>query len=145
MSLVEHAPLYGAEEAAAIVYRLYGIKGHARPLPSERDQNFQIDTGGGERYVLKIANEREAPDLLDAQNHVLQHIAQAGSAALGATVLRTVAGEMESCASVSASTARNSAIDHAGRLASVAWAAFQSSSSNVPRSPTTAGAICGSS
>ncbi|HRW46582.1 MAG TPA: aminotransferase class III-fold pyridoxal phosphate-dependent enzyme [Caldilinea sp.] len=93
MSLVEHAPLYSAEEAAAIVYRLYGIKGHARPLPSERDQNFQIDTGGGERYVLKIANEREAPDLLDAQNHVLQHIAQAGSAALGATVLRTVAGE----------------------------------------------------
>jgi len=92
MSLVEHAPLYSAEEAASIAYRLYGIKGHARPLPSERDQNFQIDAGG-DRYVLKIANEREEPDLLDAQNHVLQHIAQTGSAALGAVVLRTVAGE----------------------------------------------------
>ncbi len=113
MSLVEHAPLYSAEEAAAIVYRLYGIKGHARPLPSERDQNFQIDTGSGERFVLKIANAQEAPDLLDAQNHVLQHIAQAGGAAMGAHVLRTVGGE-----TIGRTTANGDGASHFVRLLS---------------------------
>ena len=111
MSLVEHAPHYTADEAAAIAHKLYGIKGRARPLPSERDQNFQIDCGG-ERFVLKIANAQEAPDLLDAQNHVLQHITQAGGAVPGAHVLRSVAGE------TIARTANGDGISHFVRLLS---------------------------
>jgi Ser/Thr protein kinase RdoA (MazF antagonist) len=41
------------------------------PLPSERDQNFSIQTASGERFVLKIAKSDERRDVLDLQNSVL--------------------------------------------------------------------------
>ena len=44
-------------------------------MPSERDQNFLITNNPGEKFVLKIANAREEPAFLEAQNAVLKHVA----------------------------------------------------------------------
>ena len=68
------APSFDAESAASIVAEHFGIHGTARQLPSERDQNFQITNSAGEKFVFKIANALEAPELLDAQNAVLRHL-----------------------------------------------------------------------
>ena len=42
--------------------------GTPSPLPSERDQNFQLCDAQGRQAVLKIANALEEYALLEAQN-----------------------------------------------------------------------------
>ncbi|MEJ5246600.1 MAG: aminotransferase class III-fold pyridoxal phosphate-dependent enzyme [Caldilinea sp.] len=93
MSFVLTAPRFDLREAAAIALEQYGVSGAMRPLPSERDQNFYIRTASGEEFVLKIANAEESLDLLDAQNHALKRMAQAGLPLSGAAVMRTLNNE----------------------------------------------------
>jgi Ser/Thr protein kinase RdoA (MazF antagonist) len=59
-----------------LVYELYGIRGSAQQLPSERDQNFLITADTGEKFVLKISNALELRPFLGAQNWVLKHLSQ---------------------------------------------------------------------
>lgn len=74
MDLLLHAPALTAAEAVELARRLYGIDAEARPLPSERDQNFVLHTAAGDRFVLKIANALEPKDLLSAQNAALGYV-----------------------------------------------------------------------
>lgn len=76
MPLLEHAPDWNVGDVKTLVEHLYGISTTATPLPSERDQNFLLQTEGGEKFVLKIANALENEELLQAQNQVLRHLAQ---------------------------------------------------------------------
>jgi len=76
MHLLEHMPAFDVESAAAIVHKYFGIRASASPLPSERDQNFLLTNGAGEKFVLKIANALETPAFLEAQNTVLTHLAK---------------------------------------------------------------------
>jgi Ser/Thr protein kinase RdoA (MazF antagonist) len=59
-----------------LAYELYGIRGSAEQLPSERDQNFLITADTGEKFVLKISNALELRPFLGAQNWVLKHLSQ---------------------------------------------------------------------
>lgn len=93
MALVQTAPRFDIRQAAEIALRLYGVHGAIRPLPSERDQNFRIEVHSGEGFVLKIANASESYDLLDAQNHALKRMAQAGLPLSGSAVVPTLTGE----------------------------------------------------
>lgn len=68
-------PSFDAETATAIAAEHFGIRGVARQLPSERDQNFLITNSAGEKFVLKIANALEEPAFVEAQNAVLKHLA----------------------------------------------------------------------
>ena len=45
-------------------------------MPSERDRNFLLTDGGGEKFVLKIANARENAEVLEAQNAIMNHLAE---------------------------------------------------------------------
>jgi Ser/Thr protein kinase RdoA (MazF antagonist) len=58
ISPLQQAPRLEPADAESLTRDLFGIAGAARPLPSERDQNFVIDAGG-RRFVLKIANAGE--------------------------------------------------------------------------------------
>ena len=75
MTVVNHAPGFSPQDAARLVHDLYDLEANARPLPSERDQNFVIDAAGGAQYVLKIANALEDRTTLEAQNQVMLHLA----------------------------------------------------------------------
>jgi len=48
----------------------------AQRLPSERDQNFLLTDDSGQQFVLKIANTAESRDFLEAQNAVLDYLAE---------------------------------------------------------------------
>jgi 4-aminobutyrate aminotransferase-like enzyme/Ser/Thr protein kinase RdoA (MazF antagonist) len=74
ISPLQQAPRLEPADAESLTRDLFGIAGAARPLPSERDQNFVIDAGG-RRFVLKIANAGESYELLDAQNAAMSHLA----------------------------------------------------------------------
>ena len=59
-----------------LAYEFFGIEGSVEPLPSERDQNFLITDGRGEKFVLKIANAGESRAFLEAQNAVLSYLSE---------------------------------------------------------------------
>ena len=69
------APRFALDHAARIAADLYGLNVSASALPSERDQNFLLQTKSGERYVLKIANLKEAFEFLELQNQVIRFLA----------------------------------------------------------------------
>jgi Ser/Thr protein kinase RdoA (MazF antagonist) len=48
----------------------------ARQLPSERDQNFLVTDDSGQQLVLKVANIAESRSFLEAQNAVLEYLAE---------------------------------------------------------------------
>jgi 4-aminobutyrate aminotransferase-like enzyme/Ser/Thr protein kinase RdoA (MazF antagonist) len=68
-------PRFTAEVIAAIAAELFGLRGQASDLGSERDQTFLIDDGaaGG---VLKISNLGEDADVLDLEAKAIEHISR---------------------------------------------------------------------
>src|SRR3984893_14735114 len=75
MLLLENTPRFLLEDAIALAGKLYGLQAAAQSLPSERDQNFLLETESGNKFVLKIANALEDRLLLEAQNEALVHLA----------------------------------------------------------------------
>ena len=83
-ALVNHAPQFTVRAATEMALDIYGLAAQAQPLPSERDQNFYLETEGGAAYVLKLANATESLEVLDVQNRAMMHIAaQKGELASG--------------------------------------------------------------
>ena len=72
--VVRKAPHFSREDAVRFADQLYGVRTVAEGLPSERDQNFQLRNAAGCQYVLKIANQEEALEVLDLQNKVMRFL-----------------------------------------------------------------------
>ncbi|HYY08201.1 MAG TPA: homoserine kinase, partial [Actinomycetota bacterium] len=54
-------PTFGVDGAERIAASVFGIRGRASALVSERDQNFRIAVEDGLGWVLKISNAAEDP------------------------------------------------------------------------------------
>jgi Ser/Thr protein kinase RdoA (MazF antagonist) len=67
-------PNFSSSDARALLRERFGIDGTLAPLPSERDQNFRVETPSGERLVLKIAQAGEERAVLELQNAMIAHI-----------------------------------------------------------------------
>jgi 4-aminobutyrate aminotransferase-like enzyme/Ser/Thr protein kinase RdoA (MazF antagonist) len=68
-------PQLGADEAAEIATRLFGIPARAEPIYSERDRNFRLNSSAGD-FILKIANGEEDRSVTDFQLGALLHVAR---------------------------------------------------------------------
>ena len=68
-------PAFSLREAVQIAKDHFDLDATARPLVSERDQNFHLVTGSGRQFVLKIANPAEDRQVVDFQVQALRHIA----------------------------------------------------------------------
>ncbi len=75
-NLKDTRPRFSASQAESLAHRLYGLQAKAKELPSERDQNFLLETEPGDKCVLKIANAAEDRAILELQNEALAHIAR---------------------------------------------------------------------
>jgi len=64
-------PTFDATIVAEKVADEYGLIGEWTPIVGERDQNFQLCTEGGHKFVVKIAGPDEDPDLADFQVQAL--------------------------------------------------------------------------
>jgi 4-aminobutyrate aminotransferase-like enzyme/Ser/Thr protein kinase RdoA (MazF antagonist) len=73
-SIVTQAPQFSVVEAEKIAADLFGIQGIFKQLPSERDQNYHIQTKDQHEYVLKIANKTEKQRALEFQNQAMMHV-----------------------------------------------------------------------
>jgi 4-aminobutyrate aminotransferase-like enzyme/Ser/Thr protein kinase RdoA (MazF antagonist)/murein DD-endopeptidase MepM/ murein hydrolase activator NlpD len=78
MTSVTNAPRLTAATAGQLAADFFDVHGQASPLPSERDQNFRIDTVDGRAFVLKIANPAEDRAMLEAENAAMRHLASTG-------------------------------------------------------------------
>ncbi len=66
---------FGEGDAVRLAREFYGLAATARPLPSERDQNFRLSSDRGE-FVLKVSGEAERSEALDLQNRALAWLAE---------------------------------------------------------------------
>jgi 4-aminobutyrate aminotransferase-like enzyme/Ser/Thr protein kinase RdoA (MazF antagonist) len=91
--VVQHAPQFGPVEAETLARRHFGVTAVADPLPSERDQNFRLTTADNRRFVLKIANATERPEILAFENAALEHLAARDPGLAIPRLLRSASGE----------------------------------------------------
>src|SRR5436190_13861493 len=101
---VQKAPRISLPEAAEIASHLYGLNARALPLPSERDQNFQLQTPAGEKFVLKIANAKEDLEFLKLQNELIRLFGAANIDLEFPRIVSTTSGE--DIASITAADSR---------------------------------------
>jgi 4-aminobutyrate aminotransferase-like enzyme/Ser/Thr protein kinase RdoA (MazF antagonist) len=74
MSVLEtQPPRFTADEVARIADELFGIRGTASDLGSERDATFLIDDGEG-GAILKISNLGEDAAVLDLEHAAIAHV-----------------------------------------------------------------------
>ena len=73
--LTARPPRFTLAEAAAIAADLFGVRGTATPLVSERDQNFRIAADDGRGWVLKISNPGEREGVVEMETGVVRHVA----------------------------------------------------------------------
>lgn len=86
-------PQFSIEEARHLAQRFFGLNAEASPLPSERDQNFALETRDGSRFVLKVAQSAEERAVLDLQNAALRHVASHAPSLAVQRLVPTPAGE----------------------------------------------------
>ncbi len=86
-------PSLALADVEELVARLYGIRGKAQSLASERDQNCCIEAVDGKRYVVKISNPSEPLPVVDFQIAALDHIARVAPDLPVPRVVRTLAGQ----------------------------------------------------
>ena len=95
VTLLSGTPTLEPADAADLAQELYGQELSGQPdevtsLPSERDQNFLIRPPAGSAFVLKVGNAQENAELVDLQQRVHRHLADAGLPVPG--VLENVRG-----------------------------------------------------
>ena len=78
MLSTEHRPRFTDAQAVDLADRLYGLEATARPLPSDRDQNFLLTTPDGAQYVLKIASADEQEEVLAFQHAAMARLSRPG-------------------------------------------------------------------
>ena len=74
--LASAPPAFAYEAAQQILRDGFGLTGSLTALAGERDQNFRVDTAGGQRFLFKISNPADTRPVLDMQTAALRHIEQ---------------------------------------------------------------------
>ena len=87
-------PAFGAEAVTRILREGFGVESPSlTPLDGERDQNFRVDTPGGQRFLFKISNPADGPAVVGLQTAALRHIEQVDPGLPVMRALPTAAGE----------------------------------------------------
>jgi Ser/Thr protein kinase RdoA (MazF antagonist) len=85
-------PQFDIRQATEIARRLFALDGSIKQLDGERDLNYLITSRQG-KFVFKIANANEAPQMLECQHRVFQNLASARVFPQVATALESVHGK----------------------------------------------------
>src|SRR3984957_3073620 len=87
-------PAFGENAARQVLRERFGVESSSlRPLAGERDQNFRVDTAGGQRFLLKISNLADDRPVLEMQAAALHHIERVDPGLPVMRALPTAAGQ----------------------------------------------------
>ncbi len=68
-------PAFGEEASRQILRDGFGVESSSlKSLAGERDQNFRVDTPGGQRFLFKISNPADDRPILAMQAAAIRHI-----------------------------------------------------------------------
>jgi 4-aminobutyrate aminotransferase-like enzyme/Ser/Thr protein kinase RdoA (MazF antagonist) len=67
-------PAFSSAEARDFLRVHFGIEGELTSLPSERDQNFRVETADGRGLTFKITNAAEPLSAIEFQTALLRHL-----------------------------------------------------------------------
>jgi 4-aminobutyrate aminotransferase-like enzyme/Ser/Thr protein kinase RdoA (MazF antagonist) len=67
-------PAFQPAQAAALAEEIFGVRGTATPLGSERDQGFMVTGPDGPVAVVKISNASEDPAIVDMETEAALHV-----------------------------------------------------------------------
>ncbi len=95
--LTTEPPTFSIADAANVASRNFNIEGSIKPLVSERDQNFRVETANGQRYTLKISNHAEQLPVIDFQNRALLHAGKQDPSLPLPRVIPSRNGELHCC------------------------------------------------
>ena len=73
MKLQRNTPDLPLDLVSDLLSSAYGIEGDLTPFDSERDQNIRVDSGD-DKYLLKVCNVADEPEVVDLQIQALRHI-----------------------------------------------------------------------
>ncbi|CAN7682992.1 phosphotransferase [Bosea sp. LjRoot9] len=82
-------------DAERLVRAHYGLEGSASVLSSERDQTFHIETGAGDKALLKISDSEDDRRAIAFQTGLLLHVERADAGVAVPRVLRALNGATE--------------------------------------------------
>src|SRR5210317_510798 len=91
-ALLAEAPSFATEVVTRAIETQFGLAGDFSPLVSERDQNFLMQTGTGEKFVVKVTSGSQGAAATDFQIEALLHLEKAPDLRVP-RVYRTLAGE----------------------------------------------------
>jgi Ser/Thr protein kinase RdoA (MazF antagonist) len=87
-------PAFGENAARQVLRERFGVESSSlRPLAGERDQNFRVDTAGGQRFLLKISSPADDRPVLEMQAAALRHIERVDPGLPVMRALPTAAGQ----------------------------------------------------
>src|SRR5262249_14248133 len=87
-------PAFGGQAVRQIRREGFGVESSSlEPLAGERDQNFRVDTAGGQRFLFKISNPADDGPILAMQTAALRHIERVDPGLPVMRCLPTAAGE----------------------------------------------------
>ncbi|HEY6219060.1 MAG TPA: hypothetical protein VIV65_03315, partial [Gemmatimonadaceae bacterium] len=72
------------ERAAELAVALFGVRGRARRLDGEYDDNFHVAAGGRE-WLFKIAHPAESEAMIEAQDLAIQKVREGPKPRIGTT------------------------------------------------------------
>ncbi len=93
-------------EALSLAEVIFGVKAQAKPLTSERDQNFHLKSFDGKESILKITNPAEERQITNFQTQAMLHIARVDPGLAVPRVFPSRQGEYEPVAKISDGTSR---------------------------------------
>lgn len=94
--LTSPAPSLPERECAGIAFDCFGIKPETvRPMTAERDLNLLLAATDGRRFVMKVSNAAEAPEITGFQTAALCHVETAAPDIPVPRVIRTIDGASE--------------------------------------------------
>ena len=91
----ERSLTLGPVQAESIAQEYFGVRATARPLGSERDQNFHLCAENGIEYLLKISHPAEDRLVTNFQTSALRHIAARSPDLPVSRVLLALSGDAE--------------------------------------------------
>jgi len=87
-------PAFSEAAAGQILRECFDVEPSSlKPLAGERDQNFRVDTAGGQRFLFKISNPADDEPVLAMQAAALRHIEQVDPGLPVMRALPTAAGK----------------------------------------------------
>ncbi|MGH9303292.1 MAG: phosphotransferase, partial [Acidimicrobiales bacterium] len=72
--LAEPRPRLSRDEAAQLLHKIYGVSGELRGLHGERDLNFEVLGLKGRRFVLKVCNPTDGPDVIEMRTGAMAQV-----------------------------------------------------------------------